>query len=156
MPTQEPEEITPDDVEEYKPNRAARRSKKPAGPARATAAMLRHKKPREREITVLWADGEDQDEITLLFRAIGSKDWDDLASQHKPTTAQRAEGQQLNVETFPPALLARVCVDPAMSPAEWDEILKSPDWNRGEVAELYGEAVALCSSGFDIPFRGSD
>lgn len=155
MPTQEPEEITPetDEVEEYKPNRAARRAKKTAGPARATAALLRGKKPREKEIELLWPDSEDK--VTLLFRSIGAKEWELLVSKHKPTPDQRADGQQFNTDTFPPALLARVCVDPSLSVEDWEEIWNSPDWSRGEVSEMYAQAVNVCSVGFDIPFSAS-
>lgn len=147
MPTQETDE-TP---EEITPNRAARRAAVKTN--RATLKALMNKKPREKEIT-LALPGEDAP-VTFLFRSIGAKEWESLVTQHKPTAAQRADGQPFNIDTFPPALLSRVCVDPEISPEDWQEIWDSPDWNRGEIAELYGEAVALCSRGFDIPFNES-
>jgi len=150
MPTQE-EDVT----EETAPNRAARRSKKPAAGGRATLDLLRNKSPRQKEIT-LAIPGEDGDiEATFLFRSIGAKEWELLVTKHKPTPAQRADGQPFNVDTFPPALLSRVCVDPALTESDWAEIWVSPDWNRGEISDFYQQAVDLCTTGFDIPFNES-
>lgn len=148
MPTQDDTIEAP---EEYKPNRAARRAKKPVGPTRATLDLLRNKKPREKEIALTL----DEDEVTFLFRSIGAREWELLVSKHKPTNAQRAEGMAFNTDTFPPALLSRVCVDPAMSEEDWLEIWTSPDWNRGEISDFYQQAVNLCTEGFNIPFNES-
>ena len=153
MPTQEPEEI---EAEEFTPNRATRRAAKKSGPQRATLAMLRSKKPREKEVTLNFpTDGGGTEVATFLFRSIGAKEWELLVSKHKPTTEQRADGQAFNPDTFPAALLARVCIDPVITEEEWREIWVSPDWNRGELADFYGEAVGLCMNGFDIPFNAS-
>jgi hypothetical protein len=149
MPTQETDE-TPE-VEEYAPNRATRRAAAKAN--RATLKALLSKKPREKEVT-LTLPGESEP-VTFLFRSIGARDWESLVAKHPPTTAQRAEGQPFNTDTFPPALLSRVCVDPDISEDDWVEIWSSPDWNRGEIADLYGQAVTLCTQGFDIPFSES-
>lgn len=151
MPTQETDE-TPE-VEEYTPNRATRRAA--AKSNRATLKALMSKKPREREVTLSMPTDEGTQDMTFLFRSIGARDWESLVAKHPPTTAQRAEGQPFNTDTFPPALLAQVCVDPAISEEDWNEIWTSPDWNRGEIADLYGQAVTLCTQGFDIPFNGS-
>jgi hypothetical protein len=151
MPTQETEET---EAEEFTPNRAARRAKVKSN--RATLSMLRSKKPQEKEVAVAFPDGAGgTEDATFLFRSIGAKEWELLVAKYPPTSAQRAEGQPFNTDTFPPALLSRVCVDPALSEEDWVEIWSSPDWNRGEIADLYGEAVALCTAGFNIPFRGS-
>lgn len=149
MPTQETDE-TPE-VEDYTPNRATRRAA--AKSNRATLKALMSKKPREKEVT-LTLPGEEEP-VTFLFRSIGARDWESLVSKNPPTSSQRADGQPFNTDTFPPALLASVCVDPAISEEDWKEIWGSPDWNRGEIADLYGEAVALCTQGFDIPFNAS-
>jgi hypothetical protein len=158
MPTQEDDIIeATTDTDVYVPNRASRRAKKPAGPQRATLDMLRNKKPREKEVTLPFpTDGGGTEDATFLFRSIGAKEWELLVSKHKPTNAQRADGQPFNTDTFPPALLARVCVDPAMAEEEWSEIWTSPDWNRGEISDFYAHAVNLCTEGFDVPFNGSD
>lgn len=150
MPTQET-----DEVEDYKPNRVTRRAKKPSGPARATLAMLRSKAPRQKEIVLPFPGDDGATELSFLFQSIGAKEWELLVSKHKPTPAQRADNAVFNTDTFPPALLARVCVEPAMSEEDWLEIWESPDWNRGEISRIYGEAVDLCMEGFNIPFNAS-
>ena len=151
MPTQESEEVTPD---EYKPNRATRRAKTKS--TRATFSLLRDKKPQEKEVVVIVPDGsETPQEMSFLFRSISAKEWDLLVAKYPPTKDQRADGQPFNVDTFPPALLSRVCVDPVLSAEEWQEIWESESWNRGEIGDLYGQAVNLCTTGFSIPFNES-
>jgi hypothetical protein len=151
MPTQEPEEVEA----EVRPNRAVRRAVEKSN--RATLAKLLSKKPQEKEVKVLLPVGDGKtEESSLLFRSIGAKEWDSLVGKHPPTNDQRADGQPFNTNTFGPALLARVCIEPEITESDWKEIWDSPDWNRGEVATLYGEAVNLCTVGIDIPFRGSD
>jgi hypothetical protein len=150
MPTQEPEEVEA----EVRPNRAVRRAV--AKSNRATLARLLSKAPQEKEVKVLLPVGAGEtEESSLLFRSIGAKEWDSLVSKHPPTPDQRADGQPFNTNTFGPALLSRVCIEPEITESDWKEIWDSPDWNRGEVATLYGEAVNLCTTGIDIPFRGS-
>jgi hypothetical protein len=151
MPTQEPEEVEA----EFTPNRATRRATIKKKSNRATFDLLRSKGRQQKElvINVPMGDGEAQ-ETTLLFKALGAKEWEDLISKHPPTLDQKADGEPFNTDTFAPALLAQVCVDPAMSLDEWTEIWESPEWNRGEVAMFYGEAVSLCTLGFDVPFKG--
>jgi hypothetical protein len=147
MPTQD--ETTEVTTEEYKPNRATRRAKPKSN--RATFAQLRSKAPQEKEVVVRLGD----DEMSFLFRSIGAKEWDLLVSKHPPTNAQRADGNPFNTDTFPPALMARVCVEPVLSSEEWTEIWESDTWSRGEIGDLYAAAVNLCTSGFNIPFSAS-
>ena len=98
-------------------------------------------------------DGE-MVETTMLFRSIGARDYDRLLAKHPPTTEQRAEGNSYNINTFGPALLAMVCIDPEMSAEQAGEIWNSSDWGRGEVMSLFSAAVELCNKGLDIPFTG--
>lgn len=122
---------------------------------RATLDILREKKRLEKEITVFLPVGEGKtEEVSFLFQSIGAQEWDNLVAKHPPTADQRADGQAFNMHTFAPALLAKVCVDPEMSEADWKEIWNSPDWNRGEVIQFYATAVELCSTGMDVPFSG--
>jgi hypothetical protein len=125
---------------------------------RATLDMLRSKRRQEKELTVLLPLGEDgeTEEVSFLFQSIGAQEWDRLVSKYPPTTEQRADGSAFNMHTFAPALLAKTCIDPVLTEREWKEIWDSPDWNRGEVVQLYVTAVELCSSGMDIPFTGRD
>lgn len=139
MPTQEP-------TDEFQPNRATRRAQEKSN--RATLKALLGKKLKEREITIK----VDDEELTLLLRALSSAEWDALMAEHEPTKKQKEDGQQFNIDTFPPALLSRVCVEPAISEADWAEIWASDTWSRGELSDLYGTAVSLCTAGFNIPF----
>jgi hypothetical protein len=113
---------------------------------RATFAALKGKKRAEKEFT---ADlgGEP---ATLLYRAIGATEYDKLLTKHPPTKEQLADGAAFNSKTFAPALLSLVCAEPKMDEEEWREIWDSPDWNRGEVSELFWGAVELCNQGLDL------
>ena len=95
-------------------------------------------------------------EVTFLFRSIGSVDYDRLLTKNPPTTEQRSEGASYNVNTFAPAILSAVCAEPEMSTTQWAEIWNSPDWNRGEIMQLFVSAVELCNQGMDIPFFVND
>lgn len=118
---------------------------------RATLDKLRGKKPAEREIPVVLDD--DDDPVSFLLRAIGLAAYDELVAKYPPTTAQRAEGQTYNVKAFAPALLSRVVVEPEMSVKEWEELLDSPAWGRGEFMSLFWAAEQLCNRGLDLaPF----
>ena len=128
-----------------------------AAQKRATLELLRSKKPREKEITVLWPveDGETE-EVSFLFRSIGAQAYDKLVGKYPPTMEQRADGASFDLHRFAPALLAQVCAEPKLTEAEWKSIWDSPDWNRGEVMQFFAQAVELCSVGLDIPFTGRD
>jgi hypothetical protein len=143
MPTQEPEVQT----------RARQRS----ASKRATLDLLRSKKRQEQELTVMLpVEGGKTQEVSFLFQSIGAQEWDRLVAKFPPTAEQRADGQSFNMHRFAPALLSAVCTDPQLTDAEWSEIWDSPDWNRGEVVQLYATAVELCSTGMNIPFSGRD
>jgi hypothetical protein len=124
---------------------------------RVTADQLQKKKRREKDVpwTVTGDDGETY-EATMLFRAIGAEEYDELLAQHPPSQEQKKKGLNYNPRSFAPALLSQVCVDPEMSEAQWAGLWKSPDWNRGELQKLFMEAVDVCSVGFDIPFIDTD
>jgi hypothetical protein len=113
---------------------------------RATFAKLKNKKRAEREFTAELGG----DPATLLYRAIGATAYDKLLTRHPPTKEQLADGAAFNSNTFAPALLAQVCVDPALDATEWGEIWNSEDWNRGEVSELFWNAVELCNKGLEL------
>lgn len=114
---------------------------------RATLDDLRGKKPAEREIPVQWSEDES---VSFLLRAIGLKEYDALEAKYGPTTAQRAEGATFNVVTFAPALLARVCVEPQLSEAEWIEQRDNECWGRGEFMSLFWAAHQLCNKSLDL------
>jgi hypothetical protein len=116
---------------------------------RATFAMLKSKVRKEQVITFLLAE---DDPVTMKLVSLGSQEYDKLVTKHPPKTPeQKMEGAGYDINTFAPALLARVVVDPDMTPAEWTEIWESPDWNRGEVLDLFTTAAGLCVEGLRIP-----
>ena len=123
---------------------------------RATFEML-VKKPRlETEVPVkIPGDDGVPVKMMMLFRAIGARDYDKLLTRHPPTTEQRADGMSYNLNTFGPALISRVCIDPEMSEEQATEIWNSSDWGRGEVMSLFSAAVDLCNKGLDISFTGT-
>jgi hypothetical protein len=118
---------------------------------RATFEMLRSKKRAERELTFTIETATGKEEITFLFRAIGSQEYDALLTKNPPKSEQKADGATYNIHTFAPTLLAEVCAEPSMSKGEWSDIWDSPDWNRGEVMDLFFAAVNLCNQGMVIP-----
>lgn len=113
---------------------------------RATLDLLRSKKRAEKEFTFV-INGE---EATFLFRSISAKDYDQLITDCPPNTEQRASGATYNLNAFAPALLSKVIVEPEIGEDHWAEIWKSPDWNRGELMTLFGEAVELCNTGLSL------
>ena len=139
MPKQDAEEVT-------------RRSKQSEESKRATFASLKSKPRAEREVLLRLPneDGE-YEEMSMLFRSIGSQDYDKLLTKNPPTQEQKAEGGSYNVNTFGPSLLSRVCVDPDMTMKQWTEIWNSDAWNRGEMMQVFLAAVELCNKGLDIP-----
>jgi len=113
---------------------------------KATFEMLRGKKRQARTVPFV-LNGE---EIEFEFCAIGAKAYDALLTACPPNVEQRAEGSQYNINTFGPRLLSKVCLDPELTEAQWEEIWNSGDWNRGEVMSLFSEAVNICNTGLSL------
>ncbi len=122
------------------------RQKQSAEAKRATLAKLRSKKRREKIVPFVIND----EELSFLFRSISARDYDKMLTEHPPNLEQRANGAGYNINTFAPALLAKVVVEPEIEAAEWEDLWKSPDWNRGELMSLFGEAVEICSTGLSL------
>lgn len=116
---------------------------------RATFAAFQTKKRAEREISIKIND----EDVTMLFRAIGATDYDKLIAKCPPTYEQKAAGSTYNVDKFGPMILAKVCIDPELTVDQWTEIWNSENWNRGEVMQIFFVATELCNRGFDIPFN---
>jgi len=134
------------------------RQKQSAAAKRATLDQLINKPRAERELTVKMPTGSGEvNEVSFLFRAIGAKEFDSVVTKHPPTTSQRAEGAGYNIHTFAPALLSRVCAEPELTEKQWQEVWESPDWNRGEVIQLFYACTDLCNAGMDlVPTSGND
>lgn len=126
------------------------RAKQREASKKATFDLLRQKKLAEKTFTV-HVNGEP---LEMTFRAIGHQQYDDLVAKNPPTPEERAEGSSFNTKTFAPALIAAVSVEPELSLAEAKELWNSSDWSRGDLMVLFGNAVEVCNTGFDVPFTG--
>lgn len=124
------------------------RAKQREASKRATFAKLSKKGRAEREVKV-YLDGE---ELTVLFKALGAQEYDRLLGEHPPTPKQKLEGSTYNIDSFGPALIAKVCVDPDLTEDEAKAIWESEDWSRGEIMTLFANAIEICNQGMDIPF----
>lgn len=123
-----------------------------ANARRATLEMLRDKRPAEREVSTK-LNPDDEEEVTFLLRALSATAWDKLVARHPATDAQQTEGAAFNIDTFAPALMARVIVEPEAEESFWKERWSDPNWGRGEVASLYFACSGLCDRGLDLaPF----
>jgi len=94
-------------------------------------------------------------EVTLKYQAIGMREYDKLVAKHPPKPEQRAEGSSFDIDTFAPALIAAVCVDPEMSEKDAKDIWNSPAWSRGDLMVLFTKAVNINNRGLDIPFSAN-
>jgi hypothetical protein len=121
---------------------------RPARLKRATLEDLMGKKAAREEFSLPF--GPTSAQVTFLFVSIGAKRYDTLLNKYPPTTEQRANGATFNADTFAPALLAEVCVEPAIDVAGWTDVWNSDNWNRGEVAALFWKAVELCNSRVEV------
>ena len=92
-----------------------------------------------------------QSEVRFSFEGVGRGRYARLASEHPATDEQKEEldGVELewNPETFPPALLAESCVEPAElrgDVQEWTEIHEN--WSVGQVNRLW-QACSIANAG---------
>ncbi len=122
----------------------------------ATLDDLLKKKRRETTVTLPTTDDAGNlIELTLRYRAIGSQEYDDLVAKHKPTPQQKAEGATYNIDTFAPALISAVSLDPALSVQDATALYTSPEWSGGEIGGLFLAALRLCNAGLDVPFSAN-
>lgn len=126
------------------------------GKRKATLDHLKKKTRAQETFSIYLTDESGKtDELELTYKAIGAQEYDKLVSKHPPTADQRVEGASFNIDTFGPALISRVCVDPEMSENDAREIWQSPEWSRGDLMVLFRKAVELNNRGVDIPFNGN-
>jgi hypothetical protein len=132
------------------------RQKQSDASKRATVDMLLGKARATTEFSIYLVDESgDQQEVTLKYQAIGMQEYDKLVSKHPPTPEQRVDGASFNIDTFAPALISAVCVEPELTPAQAKQIWSSPDWSRGDVMVLFRNAVELNNRGLDVPFSAN-
>jgi len=93
------------------------------------AALLEAKKLRETTVNV--SVDEDGSPVAFKLRALKRPEYRALLDSHPPVK----DGADWNADTFPPALIAASCVDPAMTPEQalqaWEE------WEAGEMGRLF-------------------
>jgi hypothetical protein len=122
----------------------------------ATLDLLKGKSRAKETFTIYLTDENgEQQEVKLTYQAIGAREYDRLVAKHPPTAEQRVDGANFNIDTFAPALISRVCVDPDMTEKDAKEIWESPEWSRGDLMVLFRHAVELNNRGLDIPFNGN-
>jgi hypothetical protein len=123
---------------------------------RATVDMLLNKPRATTEFSIyLGSDGDDPVEVTMKYQAIGMRDYDKLVAKHPPTAEQRVEGASFNIDSFAPALISAVSVEPELTVAQAKQIWESSDWSRGDVMVLFRNAIELNNRGLDIPFTAT-
>jgi hypothetical protein len=132
----------------------AARNKQRENSKAATLDLLKSKSRASTEFSLYFTneDGE-QVEVTMKYQAIGMREYDKLVSKHPPKAEQRMEGASFDIDTFAPALIAAVCVEPELTEADAKEIWNSPAWSRGDLMVLFRNAVELNNRGLDIPFN---
>lgn len=116
------------------------------------------KKPRRTLDFTVYTQGDDGEELALQmrYRAISSKEYDELQAEHPPSSKERQMGAIYNVDTFAPALISRVSLEPHLTVEEAGEIYRSPDWAPGEISNLFMNALSVCNQGLNVPFNARD
>jgi hypothetical protein len=79
-------------------------------------------------------------------RALPGDEWDDLVKLHPPTEEQAARGDEWNIATFRPALLA-ACVT---SPDDEAQPLDAAEWARLLTVLSVGERDQLYAAAYDL------
>ena len=88
-----------------------------------------------------------ENEATFRFRALPARQFSDLLAQH---AAPGGTGALFDVNTFPPALIARCCVDPAMTVDEYAELAEVLSHAQQEV--LFDAAWTVNQQVPSVPF----
>jgi len=91
--------------------------------------------------------------VTFTQRALGKAEYEALKDDNAPTEAQRKKARAAgdgamawNPDTFPQALVAACSVDPVITADDAERMWKFPEWNQGELSELFFSALSLQSS----------
>jgi hypothetical protein len=130
---------------------------KAAKAAPATFDQLIRKPRRTMAFNVYVTDEDGADQaLAIKFKALSSKEYDDLVAAHPPTQKEKQQGAVYNVDTFAPALISAVSYEPALTLEQATELYRSPDWSGGEVGDLFMRAARVCNSGLDVPFNARD
>ena len=119
----------------------------------ATFADLMNKKRRQEDVVINTIDDDGYDvELVLRYQALGAKQFDDLIAKYPPNAKQKLDGMAYNPDTFGPALVAAVCLDPQLSVEQAQALIESQGWSTGEANTLTGEAMRICQVSAGVPF----
>lgn len=80
-------------------------------------------------------------ERVLVVTALGSKAWDDLLAEHRPTDEHRSWGLDWNPQTLPPAAIAACSVDPKLTPEQVVEL--SEVLSKNQFLTLWGSVLTV-------------
>lgn len=90
--------------------------------------------------------------VTFSFRSLGKAEYAAIKDAHAPsedqlesakTTPSLASMLYVDPDTFPQALVSACAVDPEIPLSDAEQMWKSPDWNDGELEELFWTAQHL-------------
>lgn len=89
----------------------------------------------------------------FTFRGIGRHAFEKLVLAHPATADQRAKAKaggvtdtlQWNIDTFPAAVIAACCVEPALTFEQALDLWNDDNWNASELDELLAAALSVCS-----------
>lgn len=94
-------------------------------------------------------------EVWFRFEGLGRGKLAKLEAQHVPTREQRetiSEDLMWNPETFPPALMAASCVEPAELRGNVEEFAEIYDnWSQGQLDRMWRACQAANMMGGDVP-----
>lgn len=127
---------------------------KTSSPQVATFEELFAKPRRKMSFSVTLADADGNPITrTMVYQAISAPEYDELVAKNQPTAKQREDGAQTNIDTFAPALISAVALEPTLTYEQAELLYKCPDWAGGEISTLYFSAQRICNSGLDVPFN---
>lgn len=93
-------------------------------------------------------------EVEFVFRAIGRRDYAKLLTDNPPNDEQKAEAEAggfmlaFNPDTFPPALMAAMCVTPASTLEDWADIWEN--WSDGQTQQLWQTCLKTQQGSVDV------
>lgn len=114
-------------------------------------------KPRNTDSFTLYLGGglDDAYQINVTMQAMGTKAYDKLIAKYPPTTEEKAQGLNYELDKFAPALLAESLVSPKINLAQ-AKILwnggEDENWSRGDVESLFSRAIRLNHRDSTVPF----